>query len=232
MKIKPTCSWCKDYSKYSENVHLRILLQLYKKLCEYCASVSLPHKFSELNDNTNVNLAELVQEGVSFQDDYQYKNASKRLSSTATDGANFQNVPVPPSPVVNGESKEMANGVYSVTVSEDNSNKIMIKRTASEGNDADLPSKKLKMGSFKNTKSRLKKRGCRCGLATSNPGKLTCCGQRCPCYVANKACFECRCRGCRNPHKIEVEKEDVTPKAESSTTAQDNEDTSDVDVDG
>jgi len=32
-KLRPTCSWCKDYSKYSENVQLRILIQNYKKLC-------------------------------------------------------------------------------------------------------------------------------------------------------------------------------------------------------
>lgn len=45
------------------------------------------------------------------------------------------------------------------------------------------------------------KKGCRCGNATATPGKLTCCGQRCPCYVEGKACIECRCRGCRNPHR-------------------------------
>lgn len=44
------------------------------------------------------------------------------------------------------------------------------------------------------------KKGCRCGNATATPGKLTCCGQRCPCYVDGKACIECKCRGCRNPH--------------------------------
>jgi male-specific lethal 2 len=27
-KLRPTCSWCKDYSKYSENVQLRILIQV------------------------------------------------------------------------------------------------------------------------------------------------------------------------------------------------------------
>lgn len=42
--------------------------------------------------------------------------------------------------------------------------------------------------------------GCRCGNATQWPGKLTCCGQRCPCYVDALACTDCRCRGCRNPH--------------------------------
>lgn len=43
------------------------------------------------------------------------------------------------------------------------------------------------------------RRGCRCGAASLNPGKLTCCGQRCPCYVAGASCKMCRCKGCRNP---------------------------------
>ena len=30
--LKPTCSWCKDYSKYNENVQLRILIQVRKCL--------------------------------------------------------------------------------------------------------------------------------------------------------------------------------------------------------
>lgn len=57
--------------------------------------------------------------------------------------------------------------------------------------------------SFKKPRSsstRSKRKGCRCGNATAIPGKLTCCGQRCPCYVESKPCVECRCRGCRNPH--------------------------------
>lgn len=50
------------------------------------------------------------------------------------------------------------------------------------------------------------KKGCRCGNATATPGKLTCCGQRCPCYVDSKPCLECKCRGCRNPHRIDGQK--------------------------
>jgi len=48
---------------------------------------------------------------------------------------------------------------------------------------------------------RKKRRGCRCGNASPCPGKLTCCGQRCPCYVSGKGCLECNCKGCRNPKK-------------------------------
>lgn len=50
------------------------------------------------------------------------------------------------------------------------------------------------------------KKGCRCGNATPTPGKLTCGGQRCPCYVEAKSCADCKCKGCRNPHKINGEK--------------------------
>jgi len=51
-----------------------------------------------------------------------------------------------------------------------------------------------------NSKLKPKKSGCRCGNATQFPGKLTCCGQRCPCYVDNLPCIDCKCKGCRNPH--------------------------------
>lgn len=53
------------------------------------------------------------------------------------------------------------------------------------------------------TKQQQKRKGCRCGNATPTPGKLTCCGQRCPCYVEAKSCLDCKCRGCRNPHRAD-----------------------------
>ena len=46
-----------------------------------------------------------------------------------------------------------------------------------------------------NSKLKPKKTGCRCGNATQFPGKLTCCGQRCPCYVDNLPCIDCKCKG-------------------------------------
>lgn len=57
--------------------------------------------------------------------------------------------------------------------------------------------------SKQSAKQLLKRRGCRCGNATATPGKLTCCGQRCPCYVDSKSCVDCKCRGCRNPHRAD-----------------------------
>ena len=59
----------------------------------------------------------------------------------------------------------------------------------------------VKESKTRNKKPKVKKEGCRCGMATPNPGKLTCCGQRCPCYSSHKGCVDCRCRGCRNPRQ-------------------------------
>lgn len=50
--------------------------------------------------------------------------------------------------------------------------------------------------------------GCRCGTWSKHPGANTCRGNRCPCFMADKGCKKCRCRGCQNPFL----EEDVTPK--------------------
>ncbi|XP_065358268.1 E3 ubiquitin-protein ligase MSL2 [Calliphora vicina] len=85
-------------------------------------------------------------------------------------------------------------------------NKITIKRKTD--GDEDATQKKNSSISTPNanllrplSKTPNKKRGCRCGNTTATPGKLTCCGQRCPCYVDSKSCIGCKCRGCRNPHR-------------------------------
>lgn len=64
-------------------------------------------------------------------------------------------------------------------------------------------SQNFKKPTVSKTKVQQKRKGCRCGNATPTPGKLTCCGQRCPCYVDSKSCVDCKCRGCRNPHRID-----------------------------
>ncbi|KAL4631085.1 E3 ubiquitin-protein ligase MSL2-like isoform X1 [Arapaima gigas] len=35
MTMKPSCSWCKDYEQFEENKQLSILVDCYRKLCEY-----------------------------------------------------------------------------------------------------------------------------------------------------------------------------------------------------
>ncbi|KAG7274076.1 hypothetical protein CRUP_028783 [Coryphaenoides rupestris] len=44
MQLKPSCSWCKDYSRFQENRQLSLLVHCYKKLCLYIARSPLtPH---------------------------------------------------------------------------------------------------------------------------------------------------------------------------------------------
>ncbi|XP_012214890.1 E3 ubiquitin-protein ligase MSL2 isoform X1 [Linepithema humile] len=264
-KLKPSCGWCKDYDKYVENVQLRILLQCYKKLCEYLTSTGIYRTLllsvTSVNSATTngapstigaTSLMELIQEGAGFKDEFKSnaglsKSAYSILpcvytstTSTQTQGnsvqtteAISQNIPEPPTirTVSNGSS------IYSVMYA-GSGNKITIKRKAAATEDTEtgqqetdgsqhssvggvkcIPSSHLKYGTpsekksskgskqssgnFKKPRSssaRSKRKGCRCGNATAIPGKLTCCGQRCPCYVESKPCVECRCRGCRNPH--------------------------------
>ncbi|XP_033207828.1 E3 ubiquitin-protein ligase MSL2 isoform X1 [Belonocnema kinseyi] len=259
-KLKPSCGWCKDYEKYVENVQLRILLQCYKKLCEYLTSTKiygvLKSPVSSNNTGTTAmgasSLIELIQEGAGFKDEFKStaglsKSAYSILpcvytssTSTQTQGnvvqsseAISQNIPESPAirSVSNGAS------IYSVMYA-GSGNKITIKRKAAATEESGIlqheaessqqasiagsvkcisasqasygtssqrkSSKSSKSsGSFKKPRSsttRSKRKGCRCGNATAVPGKLTCCGQRCPCYVESKPCLECRCRGCRNPH--------------------------------
>ncbi|XP_026825596.1 E3 ubiquitin-protein ligase MSL2 isoform X4 [Ooceraea biroi] len=239
-KLKPSCGWCKDYDKYVENVQLRILLQCYKKLCEYLTSTGIYRTLllavtSASGATTNgapstvgaSSLMELIQEGAGFKDEFKSnaglsKSAYSILpcvytstTSTQTQANSVQTTEamsqsIPESPTI----RTVSNGssIYSVMYA-GSGNKITIKRKAAATEDTDTGQQEMdgsqhgsvggSSGSFKKPRSssaRSKRKGCRCGNATAIPGKLTCCGQRCPCYVESKPCVECKCRGCRNPH--------------------------------
>ncbi|CAB3374935.1 Hypothetical predicted protein [Cloeon dipterum] len=256
-KLKPSCGWCKNYEKYVENVQLRILLQCYKKLCEYITSTSIYRKIASAIPTNGGSLVDLINEGAGFKDDYKstaglsksaysilpcvYTSSSTQTSgaiattpsataAVSTAAATKVDTPPPIKTVSNGQS------LYSVMYA--SGNKITIKRKASgeqilqtapaaattvlqpattaAATVAQTPmtvatapvevtenefKKPKQVSVVKSPKPKTKKKGCRCGNATATPGKLTCCGQRCPCYVEAKACVECRCRGCRNPHR-------------------------------
>lgn len=248
-KLKPSCSWCKNYEKYVENVQLRILLQCYKKLCEYITNTGIYRKLASVTTNGGTSsLVDLINEGAGFKDDYKStaglsKSAYSILpcvyttTSTSTQTQVAASSTPPPPVLMDTPIKTVSNGSNLYSVMYASGNKITIKRKApgtsecatsitstgttcttsntvtppittntsttvttspTEFIENDVNFKKPKI---KPSKPKTKKKGCRCGNATATPGKLTCCGQRCPCYVEAKACVECRCRGCRNPHR-------------------------------
>lgn len=125
-KLKPSCSWCKDYDKYIENVQLRILLQCYKKLCEYLSSTNIYRNLiisiSSNNSNNGAStmgagsLMELIQEGAGFKDEFKSnaglsKSAYSILpciytstTSTQTQGNTAPQTTENVSPIITGES--------------------------------------------------------------------------------------------------------------------------------
>lgn len=89
-KLKPSCSWCKCYETYSENVQLRILLQCYKKLNEYLVGTPVFRKLkaNESSGGTN-GLSEIIEEGAGFKDEFNTygglsKSALKQLPCVLT----------------------------------------------------------------------------------------------------------------------------------------------------
>jgi len=323
-KLRPTCSWCKDYSKYSENVQLRILLENYKKLCGlikitrmYWHILRNPEQGPIIKDiiaesegekiprpllvenvrptpvKENPPLAKVKQEPgeeVEPPDEvlsspYSILKARPRpcplpaIAAKADLEGRFSEaqptpkaspVPSPPStsppdraqppqpPVLQGKpsqqipkpsgtrkikaeafilnplkgkadlpqirrienlpktarpsgeppTKQTLLSDYGISSSPKTS------RVETLGNkhgplvevklEPGVPPKVGKVEEGRRASDEGGKRklaGCRCGNATLCPGKLTCCGQRCPCYVDNLACTDCKCKGCRNPHR-------------------------------
>lgn len=147
------------------------------------------------------------------------------FSTNVNDRKPTPETPTKINPVLNNGSS-----LYSVMFSEGDSTKITIKRTPPDNSSVSnptlstltkvpqlrpeqIPTFNMHNNQFNQNllkkpvkpkakpKPKPKRKGCRCGNATPSPGKLTCCGQRCPCYVEAKACIDCRCKGCRNPHR-------------------------------
>ncbi|XP_034717438.1 E3 ubiquitin-protein ligase MSL2b [Etheostoma cragini] len=87
MQLKPSCSWCKDYSRFEENRQLSLLVHCYRKLCLYITQSPLaPHIASAASDspdlqailNEGLRLAETEPEAEDVSD-------SAGLSQTASD---------------------------------------------------------------------------------------------------------------------------------------------------
>ena len=72
--MKPACSWCKDYSKYYENVQLRILIQNYKKLCGLIKITRLWNVIENQGDQ-GLDIIDIVRES----EGEKLKNIKRRL---------------------------------------------------------------------------------------------------------------------------------------------------------
>ncbi|KAL0156534.1 hypothetical protein M9458_047780, partial [Cirrhinus mrigala] len=75
--MKPSCSWCKDYEQFEENKQLCILVDCYRKLCEYIADSPLAQHISSTVGGSPDILA-LLNEGLSLDN----RQGEESLSST------------------------------------------------------------------------------------------------------------------------------------------------------
>ncbi|XP_061569630.1 E3 ubiquitin-protein ligase MSL2b [Cololabis saira] len=65
MQLKPSCSWCKDYTRFEENRQLSLLVHCYRKLCLYIIQSPLaPHVASAASDSPD--LQAILNEGLTL----------------------------------------------------------------------------------------------------------------------------------------------------------------------
>lgn len=64
-RLRPSCSWCKDYTKYVKNSQLQCLLACYKGLCDYIKCTNLLNQLNDLfpPESSDKNIINIVQKG-------------------------------------------------------------------------------------------------------------------------------------------------------------------------
>ncbi|KAI5712373.1 hypothetical protein M8J75_007792 [Diaphorina citri] len=212
--LSQPCLLCVNAKDHVENEELSLLLVCYNKLCSYIRQSSTLLKYlSECGGDTD--LMNIIIEGESylslpllappvtnnvtdsFQSYHSYSSPTPSTSSSSSSNHHHHHKHRRSyTPQCNGNSmlsEFQPQPIYSVLVANEG-NKITIKRKVPDEYNVSAVNTRIKP--TKTSKSG----GCRCGLATAAPGKLTCCGQRCLCYTEQKPCKGCKCRGCRNPH--------------------------------
>ncbi|XP_067291089.1 E3 ubiquitin-protein ligase MSL2b isoform X2 [Pseudorasbora parva] len=80
MMMKPSCSWCKDYEQFEENKQLCILVDCYRKLCEYITDSPIGQHISSTVGGSPDILA-LLNEGLSLDSRQGEESLSLSLTS-------------------------------------------------------------------------------------------------------------------------------------------------------
>lgn len=71
MKLKPSCSWCKEQNEFVANPLLNTLVTCFAKLCVYIYNSPLMPALSSINVNGEANsLCLILKEGMEYKDDF------------------------------------------------------------------------------------------------------------------------------------------------------------------
>ncbi|XP_046379889.1 E3 ubiquitin-protein ligase MSL2-like [Haliotis rufescens] len=280
MRLKPSCSWCKDYVDFRDNTHLRILVLCFQKLCEYIYATQIWTELTVSSPNGETNpLVSIIKEAMAFEDDYVSnthipnlpmampvltpatikpirkrngsnreqpaddisegssqdpptlspecdtnpfekdgtKSCSSKEEKYAHIGLGYDSVSAHIHPDMNqvklgvdayigrshhvGCKNNKSEKQLEVHAEEVGRKSWKNQRSNSQDNIFEPPSKRTRASSLP-TGSELSRKVCRCAR-NNPPNRLTCLGQRCPCYSSRVPCIGCMCRGCRNPRKLD-----------------------------
>lgn len=90
--MKPSCSWCKDYEQFEENKQLCILVDCYRKLCEYIADSPLAQHISSTVGGSPDILA-LLNEGLSLDSRQGEESLSLSLTNQSPTPSTSETLP-------------------------------------------------------------------------------------------------------------------------------------------
>ncbi|KAM3593221.1 uncharacterized protein V6R79_007906 [Siganus canaliculatus] len=86
MQLKPSCSWCKDYSRFQENRQLSLLVHCYRKLCLYITQSPLaPHIASAAGDSPD--LQAILSEGLTLAENEPEEAEDEAAAAAASSAA-------------------------------------------------------------------------------------------------------------------------------------------------
>ncbi|XP_064615135.1 E3 ubiquitin-protein ligase MSL2-like [Liolophura sinensis] len=86
MKVRPSCSWCKEWDQFVENIQLRILLQCFKELCSHLSESPIYNALTTSHLGEKFKISTILQDGLNIED-YKYPAKNKF--------ANISNWPLP-----------------------------------------------------------------------------------------------------------------------------------------
>ncbi|XP_060835612.1 E3 ubiquitin-protein ligase MSL2 isoform X1 [Rhopalosiphum padi] len=178
------CSECVNH-QITENTS-SIILQCYKKLCAYIHSSPVYKVMCTRVEDKQ--LVEILTEVIGL-------SRSVNGYSGMTNGT-----------LIKQETKEVDNKDNNLLISSSDVQLPIENQTPKDYTNLQLfdvqsLNSKPEFNNIPKKKKNERRWGCRCGNATTTPGKLTCFGQRCPCYTEQKSCEQCKCKGCRNPRQ-------------------------------
>lgn len=248
MRLKPSCSWCKEYHLFRENTQLRILVQCFKQLCQYIYRTPIKSRLSSSANGETNTLLSIIEEARHFEDDYKPhsplssfrplpllchyavphsgdKFIEHACASTSNESANST---TSDNDVASSDNRACTNSKRKLYVAKMKKSKYKQRRNLSSQllnvktngdkilsvkqelvkhhlNECNFP----QMNDIENRCEPIAKRirgeapalshrrVCSCGKV--HQGRLTCFGQRCPCYSMKQDCRDCNCQNCRNP---------------------------------